>query len=43
MGLPPEIAGSAIRVSLGPGSTEKDIAAFIAAWKRIHGGASLAA
>jgi cysteine desulfurase len=43
MGLPAEIAGSAIRVSLGPGTTEQDIAAFIAAWKRICGSASLAA
>lgn len=43
MGLSPEIAGSAIRVSVGPDTTEQDIAAFVAAWKDIHGGASLAA
>lgn len=43
MGLPAEIAGSAIRVSLGTETTEQDIAAFIAAWKRICGSASLAA
>jgi cysteine desulfurase len=43
MGLSPEIARSAIRVSLGPETTEKDIAAFVAAWTRICGGASLAA
>lgn len=43
MGLPPEIAGSAIRISLGPGTTDQDIAAFLAAWKRICGSASLAA
>lgn len=43
MGLAPEIASSAIRVSLGPETTEKDIAAFLAAWTRIFGGASLAA
>jgi cysteine desulfurase len=43
MGLAPEIAKSAIRVSLGPETTEQDIAAFIAAWKRICGSASLAA
>ncbi len=43
MGLPPEIAGSAIRVSLGPDTTEKDIAAFLAAWQRICGSTSLAA
>lgn len=42
MGLPDEIAGSAIRVSLGPETTEQDIAAFLAAWTRICG-ASLAA
>ncbi|WP_334148721.1 cysteine desulfurase family protein [Hyphomicrobium sp.] len=42
MGLPPEIANSAIRVSLGPETTEQDIAAFLAAWTRICG-ASLAA
>lgn len=43
MGLPSEIAGNAIRVSLGPATTESDIAAFLAAWTRIFGGASLAA
>lgn len=43
MGLPPEIAGSAIRVSLGPETTEADITAFLAAWTRICGSASLAA
>lgn len=43
MGLKPEIAGSAIRVSLGPDTTETDIAAFLAAWARIFSGASLAA
>lgn len=43
MGLSSEIASSAIRVSLGPDTTEKDIAAFVAAWRRICGGASLAA
>ena len=43
MGLPAEIAGSAIRVSLGPQTTDNDIAAFLAAWKRICGSASLAA
>lgn len=42
MGLQPEIAKSAIRVSLGPDTTEQDIAAFLAAWTRICG-ASLAA
>ena len=43
MGLAPEIARGAIRVSLGPETTEDDIAAFLAAWRKIHGGASLAA
>lgn len=43
MGLASEIATSAIRVSLGPETTENDIAAFVAAWRRICGGASLAA
>ncbi|WP_072397110.1 cysteine desulfurase family protein [Hyphomicrobium sp. CS1GBMeth3] len=43
MGLRSEIANSAIRVSLGPETTENDIAAFVAAWRRICGGASLAA
>lgn len=43
MGLAADIAGSAIRVSLGPDTTDDDIAAFIAAWKRICGGVSLAA
>lgn len=43
MGLSPEIAKCAIRVSLGPSTTEDDIAAFVAAWREIHGGASLAA
>lgn len=43
MGLSPEIARAAIRVSLGPDTTEQDIAAFVAAWREIHGGASLAA
>jgi len=43
MGLAPEIAGSAIRVSLGPETTDEEIAIFIDAWKRIHGAASLAA
>lgn len=43
MGLRPEIARSAVRVSLGPETSEDDIAAFVAAWRRICGGASLAA
>jgi cysteine desulfurase len=43
MGLPAEIAGSAIRVSIGAETTEQDVAAFVAAWTRICGSASLAA
>ncbi|MEQ1716261.1 MAG: aminotransferase class V-fold PLP-dependent enzyme [Hyphomicrobium sp.] len=43
MGLEPEIARSAIRVSFGPMSTENDIAAFLAAWKTIAGQPALAA
>ena len=43
MGLVPEIARSAIRVSLGPETTETDIAAFLAAWSKVAGSAALAA
>ena len=43
MGLPPEIARSAIRVSLGPQTREDDIAAFLAAWEKIAGPAAIAA
>ena len=43
MGLTPEIARSAIRVSLGPETTETDIAAFLAAWNKVAGSAALAA
>jgi len=35
MGLAPEIARAAIRVSLGQDTTERDVAAFVAAWSRI--------
>lgn len=43
MGLPPEIAGSAIRVSLGYDTTDDELAAFVAAWREISGDASAAA
>lgn len=43
MGVSPEIAKGAIRVSLGPSTTANDIAAFIAAWKRIVSQPALAA
>ncbi|CAA7613534.1 cysteine desulfurase family protein [Magnetospirillum sp. UT-4] len=32
MGLPPEVAGCAVRVSLGPASSAAEIEAFLAAW-----------
>jgi cysteine desulfurase len=34
-GLAPELARSAIRISLGHGSTHDDVAAFLAAWKQL--------
>ncbi|MFN0217791.1 MAG: aminotransferase class V-fold PLP-dependent enzyme [Hyphomicrobium sp.] len=43
MGFGPEIAKSAVRVSLGPATTEQDIAAFIAAFKTIVSQPALAA
>ena len=36
MGLAPEIAGAAVRVSLGYGSGEADADAFITEWRRLH-------
>jgi cysteine desulfurase len=38
MGLAPDIARAAIRISLGPSSTERDIAAFLVAWDQIAAG-----
>lgn len=35
IGVAPEIADGAIRVSLGPTTTENDIAAFLAAWQSV--------
>jgi cysteine desulfurase len=35
MGLEPALARAAIRVSLGWGSTERDVAAFADAWARV--------
>lgn len=43
MGLPPEIATAAIRVSLGHASTEADVAAFLAAWKSCASRTAIAA
>lgn len=40
MGLGPRIAESAVRLSLGPTTTDNDIAAFLAAWKSIAASAS---
>ena len=37
MGLAPEIAGSAIRVSIGPTTTAADITRFLEAWRLIAG------
>ncbi len=34
MGHPPGVAGAAIRVSLGPDTTEDEVARFVAAWTR---------
>jgi cysteine desulfurase len=43
MGLAPEIARSAIRVSLGPHTKDDDVAAFLAAWEKVSGPAAVAA
>lgn len=43
MKLGPEIARSAVRVSLGPQTRDEDIAAFLAAWEKVAGSAALAA
>jgi cysteine desulfurase len=43
MGLSPEIASSAIRVSIGAATTKKDIAAFLAAWQSMRGDTQIAA
>jgi cysteine desulfurase len=43
MGYAPEIARSAIRVSLGPQTSEQDIAAFLAAWQKVARPAAIAA
>jgi len=43
MKLGPEVARSAIRVSLGPQTQDEDIAVFLAAWEKIAGSAALAA
>lgn len=43
MGLEASITGSAVRVSLGAGTTDDDVTAFLAAWKKAAGGTALAA
>lgn len=43
MGLGDSIARAAVRVSLGPETKDEDIAAFLAAWQKVAGGAALAA
>ena len=43
MGLPADITAGAVRVSLGRETNEDDIAAFLAAWHKVAGGAALAA
>jgi cysteine desulfurase len=43
MGLAPEIARAAIRVSIGPQTSENDIAAFLAAWEKVAKPAAMAA
>ena len=37
MGLPEQIAGTAVRVSLGWPSTQADVSAFLSAWSVLHG------
>jgi cysteine desulfurase len=43
MGVPRDLAASAIRISIGPTTTDKDIAAFIAVWTKLTADAALAA
>jgi cysteine desulfurase len=43
MGVPRDISMAAIRVSIGPGTTEQDVATFLAAWTEITTGYALAA
>jgi cysteine desulfurase len=43
MGIAEAVAASAIRVSLGYGTTERDIDEFLAAWAQIHGRATTVA
>jgi cysteine desulfurase len=43
MGIGPDIAGSVVRVSFGPGTSEADVGRFIAEWCRIKARADQAA
>jgi cysteine desulfurase len=43
MGVPPEIAGSVIRVSFGPSTSRQDVDRFLAEWRKIAGRAKAAA
>jgi cysteine desulfurase len=48
MGVPPALAAGAVRISLGPTTTERDIAAFVDAWNGLvlrlsRGGCGIAA
>lgn len=36
MGHPPEVAGASVRISIGPATTEAEVAGFAAAWARQH-------
>ena len=42
MGLAPEIVRGAVRISIGASTTDKDIAAFLAAWTTVAGAAARA-
>ena len=37
MGVPPQLAGAAVRVTLGPSTTESEIERFIEAWIKVSG------
>lgn len=43
MGLDPDLAQSALRVSLGHASTDQDVAQFLEAWKSLYRGDKIAA
>ena len=42
MGLPPEIAGSAIRISFGPSTSAEGVDRFLSEWRRIKSRAAAA-